>query len=119
MQLLPIITLLAGFWTDPATRLTWADADNGNGVSAAQAKYYCESKSSRLPTIEELETLFGGEADPNGRHIKGPIKLTGWAWSSTPGLAPGEQWALDFADGARASAVTGDSGLNRALCVKR
>jgi hypothetical protein len=35
------------------------------------------------------------------------------------GKEPGEQWSLDFGDGARASVVTGDSGLNRALCVRR
>jgi Protein of unknown function (DUF1566) len=111
-------------WRDPATKLTWAAADNGVGVSASQAEYYCANltldghKDWRLPQIEELHGLFGGTPDDNGHHIVGPIRITGWAWSETPGQARGEQWALDFGDGGRASAVTGDSGLNRALCVR-
>ncbi len=114
-----------GYWVDPETKLTWAAADNGSGVSQEQAEYYCGSltlggfKDWTLPDIEQLQHLFGGPADDNGHHVLGPIKLTGWTWSSTPGKAPGEAWVLDFGDGGRASAVTGDSGLNRALCVRR
>ncbi|MCU1326760.1 MAG: hypothetical protein JWN34_2130 [Bryobacterales bacterium] len=114
----------AGTWRDPATGLTWAAADNGVGVSASQAALYCSTltlsgrKDWRLPDIEELQTLFGGSGDDHGHHTIGPIRVTGWAWSSTPGQQRGEQWALDFGDGGRASAVTGDSGLNRALCVQ-
>ena len=114
----------AGYWTDPQTKLTWAAADNGSGVSQAQAQYYCRSltlggfKDWTLPNIEQLQNLFGGAADDNGHHVIGPIKLTGWEWSSTAGNAAGEAWALDFGDGGRASVVTGDSGLNRALCVR-
>jgi hypothetical protein len=94
------------------------------GVSWTQAARHCRSLTAgdfrdwRLPAIEELRGLFGGPANENGRHIRGPIQLTGWAWSATPGQDEGEQWALDFGDGARASIVMGDSGLNRALCVR-
>jgi hypothetical protein len=114
-----------GYWTDPETKLMWAAADNGSGVTQAQAEYYCRSltlgglKNWTLPDIEQLQHLFGGPADDNGHHVSGPIRLTGWAWSSTAGKAPGEAWALDFGDGGRASVVTGDSGLNRALCVRQ
>ncbi len=119
----PTAKTVPEIWRDPATGLTWASADNGRSVSVAQAASYCSGlnrgglRNWRLPAIDELQTLFGGDADANGRHVLGGIKLSGWAWSSTPGQAPGEQWALDFGDGGRASAVTGDSGLNRALCV--
>ena len=114
-----------GYWTDPDTRLTWATADNGSAVSYSQAVYYCRAltlggyKDWTLPSIDALHKLFGGPANANGFHITGPIKLTGWAWSSSPGKETGEQWALDFGDGGRASVVTGDSGFNRALCVRR
>jgi len=116
--------LRRGYWTDPETKLTWATADNGSGVSWSQASYYCKfltlggHKNWTLPSLDELHKLFGGPADEGGHHITGPIKLTGWAWSSSPGIESGEQWALDFGDGGRASVVTGDSGLNRALCVR-
>jgi hypothetical protein len=111
-------------WIDPNTGLTWPTADNGSGVSLSQAVYYCSNltlagyKDWTLPAIDDLQRLFGGPADENGHHVLGAIKLTGWAWSSTPGNEPGEEWSLDFGDGGRASVVNGDSGLNRALCVR-
>ena len=114
-----------GYWVDPRTQLMWTADDNGFGVSWSQAVYYCRTLKLgghadwTLPTIDELHGLFGGAANQSGHHIAGPIKLTGWQWSASPGQEPGQQWALDFGDGARASAVTGDSGLNRALCVRR
>jgi hypothetical protein len=114
-----------GYWTDPETHLTWTTADNGSGVTLSQAVYYCQyltlggHKDWTLAPIDDLQRLFGGEADQLGHHVTGPIKLTGWVWSSSAGNEPGEEWALDFGDGGRASVVTGDSGLNRALCVRR
>ena len=114
-----------GAWTDAKTRLTWTAADNGYGVTAIQAANYCRKLTAggftdwSLPSIEELQSLFGGPANSSGHRILAPIRLTGWQWSSTPGQHPGQNWALDFGDGARASVVSGDSGLNRALCVRR
>ena len=113
------------YWVDKETGLVWAAADNAFGVSWTQASNYCSAltlgghKDWTLPAIDELQNLFGGVADQNGHHVRGPIQITGWAWSSSPGREPGEQWALDFGDGGRASVVMGDSGLNRALCVRR
>jgi len=112
------------YWQDPASLKTWAASDNGSGVSWAQAAYYCRTLTLAgfhdwtLPSIDELQGLVGATANVAGYRITGPIKLTGWAWSSSPGLEPGEDWALDFGDGGRASVVAGDSGLNRALCQR-
>ena len=114
-----------GYWVDNSTGLMWAGADNGSAVTFSQAAYYCSHlslaghKDWTLPLIDDLQKLFGGPADSGGFHVIGPIKLTGWAWSSSPGKESGEEWALDFGDGGRASLVMGDSGLNRALCVRR
>lgn len=110
-------------WTDPSLSLVWTVTDSGSPVTFSQASYYCSHldlnghKDWRLPTIDELQTMFGGPANASGHHILGPLKLTGWQWSSTLGKEKGEAWALDFGDGGRASVVMGDSGLNRALCV--
>jgi NADH:flavin oxidoreductase / NADH oxidase family len=60
-----------------------------------------------------------GRRQPEHVSHQGPIKLTGWQWSSTPGKQAGEGWALDFGDGGRPSVAAGDSGLNRALYVRR
>jgi hypothetical protein len=113
------------YWVAPETGLMWAAADNGYGVSWTQASNYCRAltlggyKDWTLPAIDDLHRLFGGAANQSGYRVAGPLKLTGWQWSSSPGREPGEQWALDFGDGGRASVAMGDSGLNRALCVRR
>jgi hypothetical protein len=112
-------------WTDTQTGLMWTAADNGVGVTASQAANYCRTlrvggyQDWSLPAIDDLQHLFGGSPNPSGYRIAAPIKLTGWQWSGSPGQQRGELWALDFGDGARASVVAGDSGLNRALCVRR
>jgi Protein of unknown function (DUF1566) len=110
-------------WQDPSSAKIWATSDNGSGVSWSQAAYYCRTltlgglRDWRLPSIDELQGLVGPSANASGYRVTGPIKLTGWQWSSTPGVEKGEGWALDFGDGGRASVVSGDSGLNRALCM--
>ncbi len=114
-----------GNWIDPNSGLMWAASDNGVGVTFMQAKYYCETlrlggfSDWTLPAIDDLQKLFGGPANAGGFHVAGPLKLTGWEWSSPLGKEQGEAWALDFGDGGRASLVMGDSGPNRALCVRR
>jgi Protein of unknown function (DUF1566) len=102
----------------------WTASDNGSGLSQHQAERYCRTLTVAgfhdwtLPSIDQLQGLVGA-AGQGGYRIKAPIKLTGWQWSSTPGKQDGEEWALDFGDGGRASVAAGDSGLNRALCVRR
>lgn len=115
----------AEVWFDSRTRLYWAKSDSGSGVTVKQARHYCRQLSLggfrdwRLPSMEELATLFGGAPNERGLRLVAPLKITGWAWSATPGEEPGEYWAFDFSDGARASVAAGDAGLNRALCVRR
>jgi hypothetical protein len=111
-------------WQDPASEKVWASSDNASGVTWSQAANYCRAltlggfRDWRLPSIDELQQLVGPSTNASGYRITGPIKLTGWQWSSSPGVERGEAWALDFGDGGRASVVAGDSGLNRALCVR-
>ena len=103
----------------------WTAKDNGSGVSRNQAARYCREltiagfKDWTLPSIDDLQHIFGGPENQGGYHVKGAIKLSGWQWSSTPGKQAGEGWAFDFGDGGRASVAAGDSGLNRALCVRK
>ena len=113
------------YWIDPQTRLMWTAKDNGYGVSLSQAARYCRDlaldgfKNWSLPSIDDLQGIFGSAENQGGYHIRGPLRLTGWQWSSTPGQHDGEGWTFDFGDGGRASVATGDSGLNRALCVRQ
>jgi Protein of unknown function (DUF1566) len=112
------------YWLDPDTKLMWTAADNGSGLSLNQALRYCRELTLAgftnwtLPSIDDLQRIFDNAHNAGGYHVKGPIKLTGWQWSATPGAQEGEGWALDFGDGGRASVAAGDSGLNRALCIR-
>lgn len=112
------------YWTDPATQLMWTAEDNGSGLSFRQAAHYCRQlrlggfQDWILPSIDDLQGLVVDTENAKGYRLKGPLKLTGWQWSSSPGKQEGEAWALDFGDGGRASVPAGDSGLNRALCVR-
>lgn len=112
------------YWIDPQTQQMWTTKDNGSGVSLSQAVRYCRElrlggyKDWSLPSIDDLQGIFGSAENQGGYHVKGPIQLTGWQWSASPGNQEGEGWALDFGDGGRASVAAGDSGLNRALCVR-
>ena len=112
------------YWVDADTKRMWTAADNGFGLSWNQALRYCRElslagfKDWALPSIDDLQRIFEKENGVGGYHSKGPLKLTGWQWSATPGAQEGEGWALDFGDGGRASVPAGDSGLNRALCVR-
>jgi hypothetical protein len=112
-------------WLDPDSRLMWTAADNGSGLSWLQAQRYCHElrlagfQDWTLPSIDELQSLVASSGTETTYRVKGPIKLTGWQWSSTTGKQKGEGWALDFGDGGRASVAAGDSGLNRALCVRQ
>jgi hypothetical protein len=123
---IPLRSVIAspGYWIDPDTHLMWTAADNGSGVSLIQAVRYCRRLTLSgfddwtLPSIDDLQRIVGDAENQKGYRIKGPIKVTGWQWSSTPGVQEGEGWALDFGDGGRASVAAGDSGLNRALCVR-
>jgi hypothetical protein len=114
----------ADYWIDPDTHWLWTAADNGSGLSWIQAQRYCRDLTLAgfhnwtLPSIDDLQMLVGSGDSQSTYRIKAPIKLSGWQWSSTPGKQDGEGWALDFGDGGRASVAAGDSGLNRALCVR-
>jgi hypothetical protein len=113
-----------GYWSDERTGLLWAAADSGSGVTVSQARSYCHQLTAggfhdwRLPEINEVQTLFGGQPDERGFRVVAPLKLSGWAWSATRGNEAAENWTLDLGDGARASVAAGDAGLNRALCVR-
>ena len=113
-----------GFWLDPVTKRTWTAADNGSGLSRSQAQRYCREltlagfRDWTLASIDDLQRISIATANESGYRIKGAIRLSGWQWSATPGTQEGEGWAFDFGDGGRASVADGDSGLNRALCVR-
>ena len=113
-------------WVDPATKLMWARHDNGSNINQKQARDYCINlrllgfNGWRLPTIEELQTVY----DPTlPTHMKGMIQPSEIVlWSSTPGQNKGYFVQL-MLPGGGGSGITShpwhDTLLNRALCVRQ
>lgn len=105
------------YWTDGATGLMWTRADNAYDVSWPQAVAYCSNLTLgqgfkwRLPTIEELEALNGGNR-----------VIDGWqfskAWSSSPGYNRGEAFYFDFVFGVKRNALGVNFVYFRAVCVR-
>jgi hypothetical protein len=111
-------------WIDPATNLMWAKQDSRSDLEWYRANQYCSNlglggySNWRLPTIDELEGIYDQTQNVNGWHIKGGIKLSGWAWSSSNGNAKGEAWFFGFDNGVRFSRPRSFRYLDRALCVR-
>ena len=76
---------------DRATKLMWPRQDSGSEISLSDAVNYCTNLNLagfsgwRLPTYNELETIYDKKKKVNGSHIKGGIKLSarcGSVWHS-------------------------------------
>jgi hypothetical protein len=102
---------------DTRTNLMWAGENNEIGINWADAESYCENYRGggysdwRMPTLGELEGLYGSE------NYKNVIMITGWfVWASetsTSGAA-----YFDFSDGSRRWSLTSASFDSRALPVR-
>lgn len=84
-----------GTVTDTKTGLMWSQTDNSGNITWADARLFCENiilstySNWRMPTINELETLFDGSLDGYeticGHKVKFPIGIElscGFVWSS-------------------------------------
>jgi TPR repeat protein len=113
-------------WTDPATGLTWTRKDNTQDISWNDAKGYCSSLKLggigdwRLPTIEELNSVYDPTNAPKA-YIKGKMApTTGAIWSNSTANVSGDVWAFGFSPqggGRESMHVDGGIGYMRALCV--
>ncbi len=74
---------------DTKTNLMWAAKDNGKNINWPDAKFYCENyngggyKDWRMPTKDELLSLYNNLIWNNGHHITKLITLTeSFPWAS-------------------------------------
>ncbi len=124
-----------GTVTDTRTGLMWAQTDNMGHINWHDAKLYCENiilskyNDWRMPTIEELETLFDRSMDAHeticGRKVRSSpqIELScGFVWSSEvliiPGGYPISAWVYNFSRGYRFSSRMSQNRGYRALPVR-
>ncbi len=120
-------------WKDPATGLIWTKKDSGRDMNWRQASNYCQNLNLggilgwRLPTIDQLASIYDPTQDVNGRYIKGGIQMTGWsAWSSA-GSTARSAWTFSFMNsnlGTRVDALIDPypgtlTNLGAVLCVRR
>ena len=105
-----------GTVTDTKTGLMWAQTDNMGHISWKDARLYCENiilsryDNWRMPTIEELKTLFDDSLDDHeticGHNVKSvpQIELScGFLWSSEilpiPGDYPVSAYVYNYSKG--------------------
>jgi hypothetical protein len=117
----------AGIWEDSTTGLIWSVKDNGSDMSWDQANNYCENSTLqgqtdwRLPTIDELKTLYDRSLSKKQYKAKGPIELGAASmWSGTKNNS-GDAWNFNFFNGGTSMSPTrGGCGTSaRALCVRQ
>ena len=113
----------AGVWKDDATGLAWATKDNGNAVTPAGGAIYCDSLTTgglstwRLPTIDEVETVFD-KSDKKQYRTKGTIELSDACVLTSSTNPMGETWTFCFNTGSRNLGGGGGCGTTSlALCV--
>ena len=124
-----------GTVTDTKTGLMWARTDNMGNISWHHAKLYCENiilsryNNWRMPTIEELKTLFddtlAGHETICGQNVKSTpqIELScGFVWSSeildVPGGYSVSAYVYNYTRGYRYSSRMSQYRGYRALPVR-
>jgi len=117
----------AGVWADPATGLMWGPRQNAISVDWNSARSYCASLSLggysdwRLPTINELASIYDLNMDTGHQHIKGGIQIAGAVWGYQAGNAySGLASYFNFHDGGRYSErlETTTRATEYTLCVR-
>jgi formylglycine-generating enzyme required for sulfatase activity len=108
----------------------WARADNGRDIDWADAKAFCGAMGPgwRLPSVAELEALYGGSSRRCGTAIcrtSLKLRLTGaWFWSNEevgPDQArdPGDlAWGVLLVNGEPTQNLRPIDYGARALCVR-
>ena len=114
------------YWADPATGLMWTKEDNGQDISWQGASNYCRnlvlgnSFKWRLPTIDELETIYDRSPKTGGGNVIGDIRITRkLEWSNSSGYNPREKFVFGFDFGHRGSLLDINFNGIRSLCVRR
>lgn len=120
-----------GTVTDTVTNLMWAASDNMGNISWHNAKIYCGNppiagyrySDWRMPTIEELRTLYDKSLEGYETDCGLPVKIhpcirlsCAWVWSSEHKAI--SSYAFSFRKGYQYSTLKMDKKHFRALPVR-
>ena len=108
-----------------ASKLEWAESDNGFDINWNHATNYCNGKGGgwRLPSSEELQAIYDTSLSVScGQwtcHTSPKIHLTAvWFWSNQP-EGSSQAWLVNLVNGGRAAYTVEHRDYMRALCVRR
>jgi hypothetical protein len=120
----PRFSVSDDFVLDAKLALRWTQADSAQNLSWVAASNFCQQRQLRLPTSQELLTLFDRDASAHvacgSARCKAPTQFElrsryGWYWSSKRVGDEAEYIALDFGvTNSESIALTPEI---RALCV--
>jgi hypothetical protein len=120
-----------GTVTDTQTKLMWAASDNLGNITWHDAKVYCENPPIagyryshwRMPTIEELKTLYDKSLEGYETDCGLPVKIhpsirlsCAWVWSSEHKAI--SAYAFSYRKGYQYSTLMMDAKNFRALPVR-
>src|ERR1035438_9621547 len=95
----------------------WTKKDSGKNIVWGGARDYCQRlqlagySDWRLPTIDELQSIYDPIANVHKVHVKGNLQLSSGSWSSSEGKTPVEAFTFNFLNGKRQSFATADSSF--------
>jgi len=107
-------------YSDASSRLEWTAKDNGSGIDLIGAYAYCENLTLdfkadwRLPSFEELGTLFKAEAGTGHPSWAGRSANRAWSVSMKDNRTA---WIISFEEAIRVAEPVA-SKRSRALCVR-
>jgi hypothetical protein len=118
-------------WTkndgDPSAQHSGGDTFRSQEVSYCRNLKLAGHSDWRLPTIGELQGIYDADVSVQGRlyegspvtlHVKGNLRLTGWAFSSLKEDTSGMEWFFDFHNGRRVDGTKVGVYIIRVLCVR-
>lgn len=118
---------------DKQTNLMWAAKDNGNDITPAAAKFYCENYRAggyndwRMPTLDELESLYDeGKSRQTscygGKSIHVATDLIDmtcfYSWASETSMTTNESAIFNFGAGIRTGFSMKWNRLSRVIPVR-
>ena len=112
-----------GVWKDGDTGLTWAGKDNGMPITPGEGASYCDSLKTggidwRLPTIDEVESVYDAKEKNKKYRIKGTIELSEACVLTSSTNRGGDTFTFCFNSGSRNIGGGGGCGTTAlALCV--
>jgi tetratricopeptide (TPR) repeat protein len=111
-------------YKDPATGMMWTRRDSGVAIYLGNRMQYCQNlrlagySDWRLPSSDELQSIYDKHADVGGYHVKGNMQLSGDVWGNVHGNPSKFPDRFSFINGKRSNPLFVTVFEAYVLCVR-